>query len=158
MDALLFNSAAADAEYTVTCPDLTSGYYWAADETFFPFRLMTNNNSEGGSDGVIYPAASSGEIVDIGDLINRTGGFLDWGGNMMPGIVSPGSQKHQSSSLLQQHDDEDMQRLKYYSYGIVLPAVCILGIVGNVLNLIVLTRPTMKGPAYVYMRGTWPII
>lgn len=48
---------------------------------------------------------------------------------------------------------EDMQRLKYYSYGIVLPTVCILGVVGNAFNLVVLTRPTMKGPAYVYMRG-----
>jgi len=48
---------------------------------------------------------------------------------------------------------EVMRRLKYYSYGITLPAVCFLGIVGNILNLIVLTRPTMRGPAYVYMRG-----
>ena len=50
---------------------------------------------------------------------------------------------------------EEMRRLKYYSYGVALPAICFLGIVGNVLNLIVLTRPSMKGPAYVYMRGTY---
>ena len=48
---------------------------------------------------------------------------------------------------------EVMRRLKYYSYGITLPAICFLGIVGNILNLVVLTRPTMRGPAYVYMRG-----
>lgn len=60
--------------------------------------------------------------------------------------------QHNSLSSARQH--EDMQRLKYYSYGIALPAICILGILGNVLNLIVLTRPSMRGPAYVYMRGT----
>ena len=48
---------------------------------------------------------------------------------------------------------EVMRRLKYYSYGITLPAICFLGIVGNILNLVVLTRPAMRGPAYVYMRG-----
>lgn len=139
------------AEYTVICPDLVAGYW--NDEAYFPYRwtaAVGDNETSHQADGMLY--SSSEEIVDIGDIFNRTvggGGFLDWANN--PGIVSPGSQKHHST-LLQQHD-EDMQRLKYYSYGIALPTICVLGIVGNVLNLIVLTRPTMKGPAYVYMRG-----
>jgi hypothetical protein len=34
-----------------------------------------------------------------------------------------------------------------------MPAICCLGILGNVLNLVVLTRRNMKGTAYIYMRG-----
>ncbi|XP_012279156.1 probable G-protein coupled receptor B0563.6 [Orussus abietinus] len=43
--------------------------------------------------------------------------------------------------------------LRRISYGVVLPGVCLLGIVGNILNLVVLTRRNMRGTAYVYMRG-----
>ncbi|XP_031357519.1 probable G-protein coupled receptor B0563.6 isoform X2 [Photinus pyralis] len=43
--------------------------------------------------------------------------------------------------------------LRRYAYGITLPAICSLGIVGNVLNLVVLTRRNMRGIAYIYMRG-----
>lgn len=43
--------------------------------------------------------------------------------------------------------------LRLYAYGITLPTICSLGIVGNVLNLVVLTRRNMRGTAYIYMRG-----
>ena len=43
--------------------------------------------------------------------------------------------------------------LRRYSYGVALPVICCLGILGNVLNLVVLTRRNMKGTAYIYMRG-----
>lgn len=52
-----------------------------------------------------------------------------------------------------------IQELKYLTYGIIWPSICAAGIVGNVLNLIVLNQPNMKGtagqarPAYIYMRG-----
>lgn len=52
----------------------------------------------------------------------------------------------------QQHA-ADVALLNYYSYGVVLPIVCGLGIVGNILNIIVLTRKNMKGVGYCYMRG-----
>lgn len=41
------------------------------------------------------------------------------------------------------------------SYGIILPIICTLGILGNVLNLVVLTRRNMRGTAYIYMRGKY---
>lgn len=56
-----------------------------------------------------------------------------------------------SSSL----DGFTIQELKYLTYGIIWPSICALGMLGNVLNLIVLNQPNMKGTAYIYMRGEW---
>lgn len=50
-------------------------------------------------------------------------------------------------------DSGTIQELKYLTYGIIWPSICALGIVGNVLNLVVLNQPNMKGTAYIYMRG-----
>ncbi|KOC61501.1 putative G-protein coupled receptor [Habropoda laboriosa] len=54
---------------------------------------------------------------------------------------------------LQVLEDPRTPSLIRISYGIVLPAICCLGIVGNILNLVVLTRRNMRGIAYIYMRG-----
>lgn len=87
--------------------------------------------------------------------LNQTNVFMatDWSTMVSSAVPTPAGilRNHQQQHTASQQ--EDMQRLKYYSYGIALPAICVLGILGNVLNLIVLTRPTMRGPAYVYMRG-----
>ncbi|XP_017775163.1 PREDICTED: probable G-protein coupled receptor B0563.6 [Nicrophorus vespilloides] len=50
-------------------------------------------------------------------------------------------------------EDPETEVLRRYSYGVALPAICLLGIVGNILNLVVLTRRNMRGTAYIYMRG-----
>lgn len=50
-------------------------------------------------------------------------------------------------------EDPRTEALRKLSYGFVLPTICALGIIGNVLNLIVLTRRNMRGTAYIYMRG-----
>lgn len=50
-------------------------------------------------------------------------------------------------------EDPRTPTLRKVSYGIALPAICCLGIIGNILNLVVLTRRNMRGTAYVYMRG-----
>lgn len=50
-------------------------------------------------------------------------------------------------------EDPRTEVLRRYSYGVALPSICLLGIVGNILNLVVLTRRNMKGTAYIYMRG-----
>ncbi|XP_037933132.1 probable G-protein coupled receptor B0563.6 [Teleopsis dalmanni] len=50
-------------------------------------------------------------------------------------------------------EDPRTEALREYSYGIILPIICALGIIGNVLNLIVLTRRNMRGTAYIYMRA-----
>ncbi|TGZ32749.1 Uncharacterized protein DBV15_00937 [Temnothorax longispinosus] len=49
-------------------------------------------------------------------------------------------------------EDPRTPTLRRVSYGIVLPAICCLGIIGNILNLVVLTRRNMRGTAYIYMR------
>ncbi|XP_067636018.1 probable G-protein coupled receptor B0563.6 [Eurosta solidaginis] len=50
-------------------------------------------------------------------------------------------------------EDPRTEALRKYSYGIILPIICTLGIIGNVLNLVVLTRRNMHGTAYIYMRA-----
>lgn len=54
---------------------------------------------------------------------------------------------------LDKQEDPRTPTLRRVSYGIVLPTICCLGIIGNILNLVVLTRRNMRGTAYVYMRG-----
>ncbi|XP_070495767.1 probable G-protein coupled receptor B0563.6 [Chironomus tepperi] len=50
-------------------------------------------------------------------------------------------------------DDLRTENLRKLSYGIVLPIICAFGIIGNLLNILVLTRKNMRGTAYIYMRG-----
>lgn len=50
-------------------------------------------------------------------------------------------------------EDPRIEVLRLYSYGVALPSICLLGIIGNIFNLIVLTRRNMRGTAYIYMRG-----
>lgn len=50
-------------------------------------------------------------------------------------------------------EDPRTPTLRRISYGIVLPTICCFGIIGNILNLVVLTRRNMRGTAYIYMRG-----
>ena len=119
-----------------------------------PNFIVANNhgvNSNNISDHLLFAVTSSSSIASS-----------DWSPSLsMSSVPTPAGSSNnillnnQHSSISRQQQ-EDMQRLKYYSYGIALPAICILGILGNVLNLIVLTRPSMRGPAYVYMRGKIP--
>lgn len=70
--------------------------------------------------------------------------------------VSACSTPSNSTSLaLQDPDDPRDETLRRYSYGVAMPAICCLGVLGNILNLVVLTRRNMKGIAYVYMRGKY---
>lgn len=50
-------------------------------------------------------------------------------------------------------EDPRIEMLRRYSYGVALPSICLLGIIGNIFNLVVLTRRNMRGTAYIYMRG-----
>lgn len=50
-------------------------------------------------------------------------------------------------------DHVTINDVKYFTYGILWPSICGLGIIGNILNLVVLNQPNMKGTAYIYMRG-----
>jgi len=70
--------------------------------------------------------------------------------------VSACSTSPNSTTLaLQDPDDPRDETLRRYSYGVAMPAICCLGVLGNILNLVVLTRRNMKGIAYVYMRGKY---
>uniref|UniRef100_A0A0P6EPX5 G-protein coupled receptor B0563.6 n=2 Tax=Daphnia magna TaxID=35525 RepID=A0A0P6EPX5_9CRUS len=139
------------SEIAITCPPEISNYFTGAaltrlnqirlfgeDDSTFLTRQQLNATDH-------FPVSDSSSVSD-------------WSSTVLAGSVSSvptpaGILRNHQHSLNVARQQEDMQRLKYYSYGIALPAICILGILGNVLNLIVLTRPTMRGPAYVYMRG-----
>ncbi|XP_013777254.1 probable G-protein coupled receptor AH9.1 [Limulus polyphemus] len=47
----------------------------------------------------------------------------------------------------------DIHRLKFLGYGVIGSVVIGLGILGNLINLVVLTRPNLKGVTFVYL--TW---
>ncbi|XP_055371328.1 probable G-protein coupled receptor B0563.6 [Condylostylus longicornis] len=85
-----------------------------------------------------------------------------WGANVSKEVqvTSAPSVSHHYQEVNNVHQDANQQRedprteaLREFSYGIILPIICALGIIGNVLNLIVLTRRNMRGTAYIYMRG-----
>ena len=44
-------------------------------------------------------------------------------------------------------------RIKYVAYSVIALVIVALGIVGNLFNLMVLTRPHLKGVMYVYLLG-----
>lgn len=62
-----------------------------------------------------------------------------------------------SSFNLEIYEDPRINILRKISYGFVMPVICFFGIIGNILNLIVLTRRSynVQGTAYVYMRGKY---
>lgn len=54
---------------------------------------------------------------------------------------------------LQAPPNGNVERLKFIAYGIVSSVIIALGILGNLTNLVVLTRPNLKGVTFVYL--TW---
>lgn len=48
---------------------------------------------------------------------------------------------------------ELVSSINYLAYGVVANVIVSVGIIGNVLNLIVLSRPKLKGVMYVYLLG-----
>ena len=46
-----------------------------------------------------------------------------------------------------------MNDLRWVAYRVVMPVIIAGGLVGNLLNLVVLTRPALKGVTYVYLSG-----
>jgi len=74
-------------------------------------------------------------------------------GSQVPLVLCPFVPR--DNGTVDEEEDPRITALKQAAYGIALPAICILGVVGNLLNLVVLTRRNMKGTAYIYMRGEY---
>lgn len=66
-----------------------------------------------------------------------------------PQAAHNGFAGNQDTLLLKQQIDT----LKFVAYGVVSFVIIALGIVGNLINLVVLTRPNLKGVTFVYL--TW---
>ena len=50
-------------------------------------------------------------------------------------------------------DSSTIDDINFVAYGIVANIIVTVGIIGNILNLIVLSRPKLKGVMYVYLMG-----
>lgn len=46
---------------------------------------------------------------------------------------------------------QEVKMVKFVAYSVVFPVIIVLGVIGNVINLIVLTRPSLKGVTFVYL-------
>ena len=51
------------------------------------------------------------------------------------------------------YDEETVNMINHVAYNYVALFIVAVGIIGNLLNLIVLTRPKLKGVMYVYLLG-----
>ncbi|KAJ9595039.1 hypothetical protein L9F63_013667 [Diploptera punctata] len=57
-----------------------------------------------------------------------------------------------SQNTTQEFEDA-MSDLRWVAYRVVMPVIIAGGLLGNLLNLVVLTRPSLKGVTYVYLSG-----
>lgn len=92
-------------------------------------------------------------IGDWGRCKGEKEGENEWGRKMIDATNATEARICLSPEDLELLEDPRAPTLRRISYGIILPAICCLGIIGNVLNLVVLTRRNMRGTAYIYMRG-----
>ena len=58
-----------------------------------------------------------------------------------------------ATALLPAPDSAAVQQIKFVAYSLVAYLVVGVGMVGNLLSLVVLTRPNLKGVMYVYLLG-----
>lgn len=60
---------------------------------------------------------------------------------------------YQNITSNQPDTHQNVDRLKFIAYGVLSSIIIGLGILGNISNLVVLTRPNLKGVTFVYL--TW---
>lgn len=82
-------------------------------------------------------------ILENSGIFGDNGSELIYGTDMVVGVGN--------------NNELTIEDVKYLTYGILWPTICGLGIIGNILNLIVLNQPNMKGTAYIYMRGRYSL-
>ena len=86
------------------------------------------------------PMAMSTEPVGGGGLQNVTRLLLQ----PAPPALTTSDTAGRNTTVLQ---------IKFVAYSVIANIVVAVGIVGNILNLVVLTRPNLKGVMYVYLLG-----
>uniref|UniRef100_T1J7B7 G-protein coupled receptors family 1 profile domain-containing protein n=1 Tax=Strigamia maritima TaxID=126957 RepID=T1J7B7_STRMM len=67
-----------------------------------------------------------------------------------------GNESNRSQGNFYNEDEEfrrKLEHLEWVAYGVIAPMLIAIGIIGNLLNLVVLTRPNLKGVMYTYL--TW---
>jgi hypothetical protein len=145
----------------------------------FPPRGISNNASLLYSAVLHHPASTSSSSSLTRLLDTSGGGFLSTlimsngtsivangpekaGGTYASGAAAAGAGVDvgitagvdEAALRLGASQRDSLDQLRFYTYGVVMPTFCVLGILGNVLNLAVLTRPAMRSVSHIYMRGT----
>uniref|UniRef100_A0A914H1I5 G-protein coupled receptors family 1 profile domain-containing protein n=1 Tax=Globodera rostochiensis TaxID=31243 RepID=A0A914H1I5_GLORO len=58
-----------------------------------------------------------------------------------------------STSLTSTASRDNIKTIKMIAYCYILPAVCVLGIIGNLMNVITLASPRLRAVSYMYLRA-----
>ena len=76
---------------------------------------------------------------------------------LQPGDMGSGEDLLVVSNATMMEDDNDdfdtVATINFVAYNVVAFVIVGVGIVGNILNLVVLSRPKLKGVMYVYLLG-----
>ncbi|XP_063600000.1 probable G-protein coupled receptor AH9.1 [Penaeus indicus] len=99
---------------------------------------MTNISSDGGAGEGSSPGASASVLAPSASV-----GVMEIVGVRAEGVVD---------DVVEETMSPEIQYMGHIAYNVVAPVIISFGILTNVLNLLVLTRPSLRGPTFRYLK------